>query len=136
MSEACNRRSVLLGAAALAGAAALPPLLRAQPRRGGATHVVVDERYSHSAAFAEDFPGARIHTVGALNDLCQRWYTQLRREVLTDRQAIAGLTTWMDYEVMRSCAAEIGYRASARVQARASGDHLRLFSWEFAPRST
>jgi hypothetical protein len=47
--------------------------------------------------------------VGALDDLCNRWYTQLRASVLADAGHIAGLTTWMDYVVMRSCAAEIGY---------------------------
>ena len=39
-------------------------------------------------------------------------YMDMYAEVLADAGHIAGLTTWMDYVVMRSCAAEIGYASA------------------------
>jgi len=104
-----TRRSVLTGAAAIAGMTALPQFLDPRATIG---HVVVDERLAQSALFARGVAAIRIHTVGALDDLCNRWYTQLRDQVLSDAGHIAGLTTWMDYVVMRSCAAEIGYASA------------------------
>jgi hypothetical protein len=110
MSGSLSRRGVLTSAAALAAATALPRFLH--PSLVGRTsigHVVVDERLSQSAMFASGFDGPRLYAINALDDLCNRWYTQLRREVRASSQPIAGLTTWIDYVVMRSCAAEIGY---------------------------
>ena len=113
-----TRRGLLTGAAAVAGMTALPQLLRpyqglnalaAGPAHAAIGHVVVDERLPQSAFFARGLAGQRLHRVNALDDLCHRWYTRLRAEVLADAGRIAGLTHWMDYEVMRSCAAEIGY---------------------------
>jgi hypothetical protein len=106
MSRSLTRRGVLTGAAAIAGMTALPQFLNARAAIG---HVVVDERLAASAQFARGIAATRLHTVGALVDLCNRWYTRLRTEVLADAGHIAGLTTWMDYVVMRSCAVEIGY---------------------------
>jgi hypothetical protein len=106
MSGAMTRRGVLTGAAAIAGMTALPQFLNARAAIGD---VVVDERLAQSAQFARGLAATRVHAVGALDDLCNRWYTQLRNEVLADAGHIAGLTTWMDYVVMRGCAAEIGY---------------------------
>ena len=106
MSGSLTRRGVLTGAAAIAGMTALPQFLNARAAIG---HVVVDERLAASAQFAGGLAATRVHTVGALDDLCNRWYTQLRTEVLADAGHIAGLTTWMDYVVMRSCAVESGY---------------------------
>jgi hypothetical protein len=118
MSESITRRGVLAGAAALAGMTALPQLLH-----GSAIgHVVVDKRLAHSAAFAAGFDIPRVHHVGALDDLCNRWYTRMRREVLADTRHIAGLTTWMDYIIMHGCAAEIGYRGSFHSEHLASPD--------------
>jgi hypothetical protein len=108
MSGSITRRGVLAGAAAVAGMSALPALLA--PTRSAIGHVVVDARLAHSVAFASGFRGPDLHHVGALDDLCNRWYTRLRREVLANAGHIAGLTSWIDYVVMRSCAAEIGYR--------------------------
>jgi hypothetical protein len=106
MSGSLTRRGVLTGAAAIAGMTALPQFLNARTVIG---HVVLDERLAQSAQFARGVAATRTHAVGALDDLCNRWYTQLRAAVLADAGHIAGLTTWMDYVVMRSCAAEIGY---------------------------
>jgi hypothetical protein len=143
MSGSITRRGVLTGAAVIAGVTALPPILTsARSGRSAISHVVVDDRLAHSAAFAAGFLGANIHHVDALDDLCNRWYTRLRRELLADAGHIAGLTTWMDYVVVRSCAAEIGYGgafhaehlpgiarpqlwAQALGEALASGAHLR-----------
>jgi hypothetical protein len=130
MSGSMTRRGVLAGAAALVGVTALPPFR--SPSAIG--HVVVDERLAYSAAFARGFDAARIHRVSALDDLCNRWYTRLRKEVLADGRHIAGLTTWMDYIVMRSCAAEIGYVRTSYTEHREAG-HVRRVSWVFAPRS-
>jgi hypothetical protein len=78
--------------------------------------------------------------------------------VLANCGHIAGLTTWMDYVVMRSCAAEIGYagafhaehvpgRGIVEHQVIAHPDLLRLartiatsadqrtVTWVFSPRS-
>ena len=109
MSGSLTRRGVLTGAAAIAGMTALPQFLNARAAIG---HVVVDERLAQSAQFAGGIAAPRVHAVGALDDLCNRWYTGLRAQVLADAGHIAGLTTWMDYVVMRSCAAEIGYAAA------------------------
>jgi hypothetical protein len=106
MSGSMTRRGVLTGAAAIAGMTALPQFLNARAAIG---HVVVDGRLAQSAQFAHGVAATRLHAVGALDDLCNYWYTRLRAEVLADAGHIAGLTTWMDYVVMRSCAAEIGY---------------------------
>lgn len=131
-----TRRGVLTGAAAIAGATALPQFLSARPSaRSRIGHVVVDARVPHSADFAAGFSGSRIHTVSAMDDLCNRWYTQLRRQVLADAASISGLTTWMDYVVMRSCAAEIGYVRTAYVELRSATGHVHGVSWAFSPRS-
>jgi len=102
-----TRRGVLTGAAAIAGVSALGVPLA---RPAAIAHVVVDQRLRESAAFAGGVRGSRIHPINALDDLCHHWYTGLRREVLAGGGSIAGLTTWMDYVVMRSAAAEVGYR--------------------------
>ncbi len=101
-----TRRGLLTGAAAMAGMTALPQFLDARAAIG---HVVVDRRLAQSAQFARGVAAPRMHAVGALDDLCNRWYRQLRAAVQADGRHIAGLTTWMDHVVMRSCAAEIGY---------------------------
>lgn len=157
MSGSTTRRGVLAGAVAIAGLTALPRFLNPSSIR----HLVVDERLAHSAAFASGFGGSRIHRVSALDDLCNRWYTKLRKHVQADAGHLAGLTTWLDYVVMRSCAAEIGYGrtfylattldhpqswAQAMGRALASGDFsataaatgpgpVRMVTWVFAPRS-
>jgi len=125
-----TRRGVLAGAAALAGATALPRILCA----ADIGHVVVDERLAQSAAFARGFAPARIHPVSALDDLCNRWYTRMRKEVRADARDIAGLTHWMDYVVMRSCAAEIGYGRTVYTEHREAGQ-VRSVTWVFSPRS-
>lgn len=126
-----TRRGVLAGAAALAGLTSLPGILHAS----AIGHVVVDERLALCAAFVGGFDGARIHRVSAMDDLCNRWYTRLRKEVLADATDIAGLTTWMDYVVMRSCAAEIGYRRTRYTEHRAASAHVHTVTWVFSPRS-
>ncbi len=131
-----TRRGVLTGAAAIAGVTALPQFLNAGPvGRGAIGHVVVDERLSESAAFAAGIPGSRIHSISALDDLCNRWYTQLRRQVLAGARPIAGLTSWMDYVVMRSCAAEIGYVRTMHAEHRSGAGQVHMVSWAFSPRS-
>lgn len=136
MIRSLTRRGVLSGAAAIAGVSALPRFLSARPAAATAIgHVVVDKRLSQSAAFAAGLPGSRLHTVGALDDLCHRWYTQLKRQVLADARAVAGLTSWMDYLVMRSCAAEIGYVRTFHTEHRAAAGHVHGVSWVFSPRS-
>jgi hypothetical protein len=107
MSGSITRRGVLAGAAVIAGASTVPAFFA--PASSAIGHVVVDDRLAHSAAFAGGFVGPKVHHVDALDDLCNRWYTRLRRIVLADAQHIAGLTTWIDYVVMHGCAAEIGY---------------------------
>jgi hypothetical protein len=141
MSGSITRRGVLTGAAVIAGVSALPPfVMPGSDARSAIGHVVVDGRFAHSAAFARGFVETNIHHVNALDDLCNRWYTRLRREVLADPRHIAGLTTWIDYVVMRGCAAEIGYRgAPAQVfsatPAAASSEHARMVTWVFSPRN-
>jgi hypothetical protein len=130
MSGSMTRRGILTGAAALAGVTTLP-IFASVPTMG---HVVVDDRLAPSAVFARTRPAARIHRVNALDDLCHRWYTQLRAQVLADGRQIAGLTTWMDYIVMRSCAAEIGHVRTAYAEHREAGQ-VRWVRWEFSPRS-
>jgi hypothetical protein len=123
MSESMTRRGVLTRAAALAGVTALPQWLH-----GSAIgHVVVDERLAHSTAFAAGFDGPRRHPVNALDDLCNRWYTRMRRQVLADARRVAGLTSWIDYIVMHGCVAEIGYRGSFHAEQLASADATQ--SW-------
>ncbi len=106
-----TRRGVLAGAAVIAGATALPRVLIPSPAMI-IGHVVVDTRLDAFSTFAAAFKEAKLHPVDALDDLCNRWYTRLRRQVLADGAQLAGFTTWMDYIVMRSCAAEIGYRST------------------------
>ena len=136
MSGSLTRRGVLKGAAAIAGVTALPLFLSAhRAARSAIGHVVVDERLTQSAAFAAGISGSRVHKVSALDDLCNRWYTQLRRQVLADARSIAGLTSWMDYVVMRGCAAEIGYVGTFHAEHRSAADHLHGVTWVFSPRS-
>jgi hypothetical protein len=130
MNESMTRRRVLAGAAALAGVTSLP-IFASTSAMG---HGVVDDRLAHSAAFARALNVSRIHRINALDDLCHRWYTQIRKEVLADGRHIAGLTTWMDYIVMRSCAAEIGYVRTAYTEKTQAG-HVRWVTWVFSPRS-
>ena len=126
-----SRRGVLTGAVALAGLTSLPGILNAS----AVGHLVVDDRLAHSAEFAAGFGGARVHRVSAMDDLCNGWYTRIRKQVLADAKDIAGLTTWMDYVVMRSCAAEIGYRRIRHIEHLAPSRHVRMVTWVFSPRS-
>jgi hypothetical protein len=141
MSGSFTRRGVLTGAAVIAGVTALPVFLTLESGAHSAIgHVVVDDRLAHAAAFAGAFVGPNIHHVNALDDLCSRWYTRLRREVLADARHIAGLTTWIDYVIMQGCAAEIGYRGApgpgfSATTAAASSDHVRMVTWVFSPRN-
>jgi len=121
MSGSMTRRGVLSGAVAIAGVSALPRFLNPHSAIG---HVVVDERLSHSAAFASGFTAARMHVVNALDDLCNSWYTRLRQQVLADAGHIAGLTTWMDYLVMRGCAGEIAYAGAFHAEHIPAGAGL------------
>lgn len=132
MSESLTRRSVLRGAAALAGVAALPRLFAGYP---AISHVVLDERLAHAAEFLSGWHGARVHWVSALDDLCNRWYTRLRSEVLASAGPVAGATTWMDYVVMRSCAAEIAYVGVSHAEHPPGAAGLKMVSWVFSPRS-
>ena len=102
-----TRRGVLVGAAAIAGATALLQLLPSRRQTIAAGHLVFDERLIQTPHFAGRAAGLHTHTVSALQDLCNRWYTQLRRQVLSDGAPVAGLTTWMDHVIMRDCAAEL-----------------------------
>jgi hypothetical protein len=120
MSGSLSRRGLLTGAAAIAGVTALPRLTAC----AGIVHVVVDERLPHSAGFAGGVRALRVHRISALDDLCHRWYTGLRRTVLAEGGSIAGLTTWMDYVVMRSCAAEIGYASAFHADHVPAGQTL------------
>ncbi len=131
MGNSLTRRGVLTGAAVIASAAALPKFLRHTP----IAHVVVDQRLPSSAAFASGFHSPRIHAVSAVNDLCQYWYTRLRAEVLADAGHIAGLTTWIDYVVMRDCAAEIGYSRQFHAEHQDPWGQVHKVSWIFAPRT-
>jgi hypothetical protein len=154
MSGSITRRGVLTAGAALAGMTALPQLLNTGPRpdglaaagpaRAGIGHVVVDERLTHSALFARGVGAQRLHVVNALDDLCHRWYTRLRAEVLADAGHIAGLTNWMDYVVMRGCAAEIGYVSAFHAEHRPLGptgiehsvaDHAQLLAQITSPQT-
>jgi len=131
MSGSITRRGVLTGAAALAGVASLPGILKAS----AIGHVVVDERLAHSTVFAAGIAGSRIHRVSALDDLCNRWYTRMRREVLADTRDIAGLTNWMDYIVMQGCVAEISYRRTGYTEHLTASGHVAMVTWVFSPRS-
>ena len=142
-----TRRGVLVGAAAIAGATALLQLLPSRRQTIAAGHLVFDERLIQTPHFAGRAAGLHTHTVSALQDLCNRWYTQLRRQVLSDGAPVAGLTTWMDHVIMRDCAAEIGYVEHAassypelsallrQLEIRESWAHVRAVPWVFAARS-
>jgi hypothetical protein len=103
MNPAVNRRDLLTGVAAVAGAAVLPRIeLGVEPLRLAA--VVVDRRYPELRQFHETLQGSAARVIDAA-DLCRHWYGD---NMVEAGMAIAGLTTWIDFIVMRGCARETG----------------------------
>jgi hypothetical protein len=105
-----TRRDVLKSAA-VAGVAALAPLLPCAP----GAHPLLPQLVITEPRFAESRPflagiGSAVPQVQAGLDVCRQWYDSLQQLASRHRGAVAGLTTWIDFLVLRGCFGEVGFR--------------------------
>jgi len=123
-----SRRHILVGAASVAGLAALGPLV---PRALSGIHLVLtDPRLPQSPLFRASI-GDDVQHVALEADIGQQWYAGLRETVRG--RTVAGLTSWIDYVVLSDCAREQGLRVVSSRSATPAG-RIHLVSWLLAPR--
>lgn len=120
MTAALTRREVLVSGACIAGVAAINPQLAHAAANTYLSCVVGDARRSESAAFVAGVANHTRRHLDIADDLCRHWYRGLSNAIVAERGMIAGLTTWMDFEVMRGLAREAGLQLQFR------GDHIPL----------
>jgi hypothetical protein len=122
-----NRRGMLRSAAA---GVALTVLHRAAAKSGDPRQppvtVIYDERHADARAFAEHLQRQGATTFATRGDASGLWYGGAP---LRNGGAIAGLTTWSDFVIARSCAREFGLRL------RTSGRPGQLIAWLLIPRT-
>ena len=105
----------------MAGVATLAPLL---PRAVVPYLVITEQRFVESRLFRAGI-GADVLHVQAGADVCRQWYDSLRQLARPDRGAVAGLTTWIDFLVLRGCLGEAGFRCHYRGEhAPRAGDGM------------
>ena len=103
-----TRRGVLAGAAAVAGIATLGPLSRAAaPHPALPRLAITDPRFAESSVFVAGI-GSGVRHVQAGLDICRQWYDFLQPLTQQCRGAVTGLTTWIDFLVLRGCLGEAG----------------------------
>ena len=129
-----------MGAAAVTGVAAAGVTLHAAERSSAAERtnrvslLVTDARFEESKRFAATFAGAARCQLDIADDVCHHWYGSLRDRVTAEKGDLVGVTTWIDFEVMRGCAAEAGYQCRSQNMLPAVGGRPSLVSWIFTPR--
>lgn len=134
-----SRRSLLRAALGLAGASWLAtPAPRAAATPGPVRLVVVrDGRYAASRRHAEGLAPQAQRILDARDDLARLWYRGLAAEARRTPLALAGLTTWSDYVVLRGCAAEAGLRAARHALVRdVGGRGCTLVRWQIGGTPT
>ncbi len=134
MSERFSRRGVLVGAAAVASAAAVGVRLYAAEPATALSLLVTDRRFDESKRFAATLAGSARRQLDIADDVCRHWYGSIRDRVAAEQGDLIGLTSWIDYEVMRGCAAEAGYVCRSQRTHAARAPRASLVSWVFTPR--
>lgn len=138
MIERISRRSVIAGAAAVAGVAATGVRLQAAGTEADAARrvslLVTDTRFEESKRFAVRVAGAARCQLDISDDVCRHWYGSIRERVRAEQGDLVGVTTWIDFEIMRGCAAEAGYVCRSQQKQSARGGRVSLVSWVFTPR--
>jgi hypothetical protein len=135
MFERINRRRVIAGATAVAGVAATGVRLNAND--GAARPVsllVTDTRFAASKRFAARIAGTARCQLDISDDVCRHWYGSIRERVRAEQGDLVGVTTWIDFEIMRGCAAEAGYVCHSQQRLPARAGRVSLVSWVFTPR--
>lgn len=123
-----TRRGALMGAASVAGLAALGPLL---PRALAGLHLVItDPRFKESAQFRAS-AGDSVPHIAIEPDLGGQWYGGLRQAVRG--KTITGLTSWIDFVVLAGCMREEGLRVVSSRSATTDG-RIHQVSWLMSPR--
>ncbi len=115
-----NRRTLLLGAAACGALAALRLNTSEAP---GSAWVVVEEANESSLRFAEAYTRAGAIPLLLDGDVMHFWRNRLLPAVTEQRRPVAGLSSWLSYLALRSCApeAELRVRHEARHDSGAVG---------------
>lgn len=147
MSGRWNRRQLLgatLGLAAAAGLDTLAPLApraartarTAAPASAAAAGddalliVVQDSRHAASLRHAAALAPRAARLLDAREDLARLWYGGLRAHAERAPLALAGMTSWSDFLVLRGCAAECGLRAATHELLRnVDGSGRTLVRW-------
>ncbi len=123
-----TRRTVLAGAASVAGVAVLRPLL---PCATAGVHLVItDPRLTESRLFRATV-GDAVRHIAVEPDLLRQWHAGLREAVRGN--TVAGLTSWIDFVVLSGCAREEGLQVMGSHSAASAG-HIHQVSWLLAPR--
>lgn len=113
------------GVQAATAAAAVPA--------GGATTLVVvhDSRHAASLRHAAALAPRAARLLDAREDLARQWYGELRARAERAPLALAGMTSWSDFLVLRGCAAECGLRAATHELVRnVDGSGRTLVRWQ------
>jgi hypothetical protein len=124
-----NRRD-LLGLAVAGVALAIPRLSMAIGPR--LMSVIYDERYPDARAFAEHYRIRGAASFPTRGDGTGLWYCDSGSVLRKKGRAVAGLTTYSDLVIARSCGRELGLRLAFEASDRP--DHL--VAWLLMPRTT
>jgi hypothetical protein len=117
MTQQITRRAVLVGTASAVSIATISSLHSVTLNPNFFSAIITDARCDESQAFLGGMIGKTVRNIDVREDPCGQWYRFLREAVIAEEGALAGLTTWIDFEIIRRCAFEVGLHCKTR------GDH-------------
>ena len=124
-----NRRGFLKTSVGLsAGLLHRPASAAASPRIAAA---IYDERFIRAQAFAKRLRRDGVILFATRGDASTLWYGALGTLLARQGGKIAGLTTWPDLVIARSCGRELGLRLAFEQSA----SDRTLIGWLLEPRN-
>jgi hypothetical protein len=137
MSEYISRRKVLVGAAVVAGVAALGAAAGAGANAAqGNLPVslwVTDVRFDESKRFAARAANSARRQFGVASNVPRSCYAALCNSARGEGGTLIGLTTSREFAVMKGCAVKAGFVCRSHNMHLAADGRTKLVSWEFAP---
>lgn len=126
-----NRRSFLQVSAAGFSARLLKQPAAATPLRPQIVAAIYDERFHHAQTFAAKLRRDGAAVFATRGDASALWYGALGNLLGQQAGKIAGLTTWPDLVIARSCGRELGLRLAFE---NCASDRA-LITWLLEPRN-
>jgi hypothetical protein len=126
-----NRRDLLGVAFAGVALTVRHPSIAAMASGRWPMTVIYDERYGDACAFADHFRIQGAATLPTRGDGTGLWYGGSGNILRQKGTAVAGLTTYPDLVIARSCGRELGLRLAFEASDRP--DHL--IAWLLMPRT-